>query len=222
VTVPTRFYLSSTTAAAVAPANDAWNATAGAAAARQMARARTASAMATITANGTGTVGQTSLLRQYVSESMPYAQTITGKAYGIIRCIESSSAGNNTLAFSLRVCSSDGATIRTPALLAISASDSTADPYEMGRTTATASAFYDSSENCYHTLGTVSASAGDRIVLEIGFRAGSTTTTRTGGVVCGDDSATDLPFTSINTNTDNPWIEFSADLFVQPGAGYFS
>jgi hypothetical protein len=178
--------------------------------------------MATITANGTGTVGQTSLLRQYVSESLPYAQTITGKAFGVIRCIESSSAGSNTLAFSLRVCSSDGGTIRTPALLAISASDNASvAPYEMG-TSLTSSAFWDSSENFYHTLGTVAASAGDRIVLEIGFRAGFTTTTRTGGVSCGDDSATDLNWQNLETAANNPWIEFTADLFCRPGQGYFS
>lgn len=196
--------------------------TSGASSALAMVRMKIASAMATITSNGNGTVGHTSLLRQYVSEPIPYAQTITGNIHGIIRCIESSAAGNNTLAFSIRACSGDGATIRTPALMAITASDSTGDPYEMGRTTATASAFYDSAENCYHTLTNCTISAGDRLVIEIGFRAGSTTTTRTGGVVCGDDSATDLPFTSINTNTDNPWIEFTADLFCGPGAGYFS
>ena len=219
--MPTRFYFSSTTAAAVAPANDSWNATAGAAAAREMNRKKTASAMATISANGTGTIGQTSLLRQYVSEPLPHAMTITGMMHGIIRTIESAANGNNTLAFSLRACSGDGATIRTPALLAISASDSTVDPYEMGRTTATATAFYDVNENTYHTLTSCAISAGDRLVFELGFRAGSTTTTRTGGIVCGDDSATDLPFTSINTNTDNPWIEFTADLFVKPGEAFF-
>lgn len=220
--MPTKFYFSSTTAAAVAPANDAWNATAGAAAAREMNRKKTGSAMATITANGTGTVGQTSLLRQYVSEPLPYAMTITGKVHGIIRTIESSAAGNNTLAFSIRACSGDGGTIRTPALLAIVASDSTADPYEMGRTTATATCFSDVNENIFLALTDCAISAGDRLVVEIGFRAGSTTTTRTGGVVCGDDSATDLPFSFINTNTDNPWIQFTADLFVKPGEMYFS
>lgn len=220
--MPTKLYFPSSGAAAVAPANDSWNTTGGAAAALTMVRKKIASAMATITANGTGTVGQTSLLRQYVSEPLPYAMTITGKVHGIIRTIESSAAGNNTLAFSIRACSNDGATIRTPALLAIVASDSTADPYEMGRTTATATAFYDSAENCYHTLTACTISALDRLVVEIGFRAGSTTTTRTGGIVCGDDSATDLPFTSINTNTDNPWIQFTSDLFVKPGEGYFS
>lgn len=181
--------------------------------------------MATITgldSAGSPAVGDLCLLRQFVSEPLPYAMTITGKVMGIIRCIESAVAANNTLAFSIRACSNDGATIRTPALLAITASDSTADPYEMGRTTATASAFYDSAENCYHTLTACTISAGDRIIVEIGWRQGSTSPTRTAGIVCGDDSANDLPFQSINTVADNPWIQFTADLFVQPGQGYFS
>ncbi len=219
--MPTRFYLPSAGAAAVTVANDSWTTTTGSSSALAMVRKPIASAMGTISSNGAGAVGNTMLLRQWVSESMPYAQTISGKFKGVIRCIESSSSGNNTLAFSLRVCSSDGGTIRSGGI-AISASDSTADPYEMGRTTATASVFYDSSENCFHTISSITASAGDRIVLELGWREGSTTTTRTGGIVNGDDSATDLPFMSINTNTDNPWIEFDADLFCKPGQGYFS
>lgn len=187
-----------------------------------MVRTRIASAMGTITSNGAGAVGNTMLLQQWVSESLPYAQTISGKAFGVIRCIESSSSGNNTLAFSLRVCSSDGGTIRSPVLLAISASDSTADPYEMARTTAASSQFFDVNENCFHTLGSVAASAGDRIVLEVGWREGSTTTTRTGGIVRGDDSATDLNLGNLETAANNPWIEFTADLFCKPGQGYFS
>ena len=217
----TRFYFPSTGAAAVTPAIDAWSSSAGAASSLTMVRTRIASAMATITSNHNGVIGNTTLLRQYVGEPLPYAMTITGKAYGVIRCIESAANGNNILAFSIRACSNDGATIRTPALLAITSSDNAVDPYEMGRTTATASVFYDSSENCFHTLTSCTISALDRLVVEIGYRNGSTTTTRNGGVVCGDNSATDLPFESINTNADNPWIEFTADLFVKPGEAFF-
>lgn len=220
--MPTRFYFPSTGAAAVTPANDSWSSTAGASSALACVRTKIGSAMTTITNNNDGTAGHTILLRQYVSENLPYAMTISGNVCGVIRCIESSASGNHTLAFSIRACSSDGTTIRSPALLAITASDSAADPYEMGRSTATASVFYDVNENCYHTLTACTIQATDRLVIEIGFRNGSTVTTRTGGVVCGDDSANDLPFMSINTNTDNPWIEFTADLFCRPGEGYFS
>jgi len=219
----TRFYFPSTGAAAATPANDAWNLTSGASSALAMVTKRIASAQATITANGNGTIGHTSLLRQYVSDRLPYAMTITGKVRGMIRTIESSSSGNNTLAVSIRACSSDGSTIRTPALLAISASDSTdATMWEMPITTAASRAFADVNENRFLSLTACNVSLGDRLVVEIGFRAGSTTTTRTGGVVCGDDATPDLNEVHGVTTANNPWIEFTADLFVQPGAGYFS
>lgn len=212
----------STGAAAVAPANDAWTQTAGAAAALAMVRTRIASAAATITVGNTGVAGNTCLLRQYVSESIPYAQTITGKFYGVMRCIESSAANSDTLAVSVRACSSDGGTIRTPALLAISASDaSTVAPYEMAASL-TSSTFWDVNENNYLALTSCTISANDRIVVEIGYRNGATVTSRTGGVSCHDDSATDLNWGNLETAANNPWIEFTADLFCRPGQGYFS
>jgi hypothetical protein len=220
--VSTRFYFPSTGAAAVTPANDSWNRTAGASSALTMVRIPIASSMTTITNTNDGTSGHYILLRQFVSDPIPYAQTISGIAFGVIRCIESASTGNHNLAFSIRACSQDGGTIRTPALMAITSAVVASAPYEMGTGTATSSLFYDSSEGFYHTLTDCTIQATDRLVIEIGFRNGTTTTTRTGGVVCGDDSANDLGFYSINTSTDNPWIEFQSDLFAIKNLEYYS
>jgi len=214
-------YFGSLTTAAVAPANDSWSMTAGAGAAMELLRKADGSTAATVTSNNTGTVGNTILLRQYVSEPLPYAMTITGKVFGVARCIESNASASHTLAVSIRACSNDGSTIRTPSLLVIRASDNgSVAPYEMGSSLST-TLFYDSGENSYLSLTNCDVQEGDRIVVEVGYRNGSTTTTRTGGVNFGAPTTTDLAYQTTLANIYNPWIEFTADLFVKPGAAYF-
>jgi hypothetical protein len=62
------------------------------------------------------------------------------------------------------------------------------------------------------SLSTVNALAGDRIVIEIGYRAtNNVTTSRTGRVYIGGTSGTDL--TDGDTDTSHPgWVEFSDTL----------
>jgi hypothetical protein len=56
------------------------------------------------------------------------------------------------------------------------------------------------------------------LVVEVGFRETDSGTNffRFGALVFGDDSATDLPEDQTTTTADNPWIEFSGDLFAVP------
>jgi hypothetical protein len=201
----TRFYLPSTGAAAVAPANDSWNMTSGAAAARAAVRTKIASAMETITSDNDGTVNHTILLRQYVSEPLG-AQTISGNIKGQIRAKTSAGSDTHNLSISIRACSNDGATIRSPALLAIKSETTT-----MSKTALTNRKFEDGSTTPI-ALTSLTISEGDRLVIEIGYKNGQTITTRNGGVSCGDDSASDLAQDETTTTADNPWIEFDSTL----------
>ncbi|MDO8495533.1 MAG: hypothetical protein Q7S32_03355 [bacterium] len=67
------------------------------------------------------------------------------------------------------------------------------------------------------TLSTVSASASDRIVVEIGYRAQNTATaTLSGTIDYGNTGSTDLTNGSTNVTTEPGWIEFvtATDLFA--------
>ncbi len=208
----TRIYFPSTGAAEVAPANATWDKVTGAASALKAVRTRISSAMATVTNVKDATTLHTTLIRQYVTEPMA-AQTITGTVSGFIRCIESNAAFSAGVSLSVRACSQDGATIRSPVMLAISNSDlisGSPGAQEMA-TSLSSRSFMDVSENTAISLTSCTLSDGDRLVIEIGFQSADTSTTRTGGISCGDDSATDIS-ASGSATANNPWVEFSQTL----------
>lgn len=209
----TRFYLPSTGAAEVTPANDSWDKTTGAGAARKAVTARISSAMATVTNTKDSTTLHCSLIRQYVTGPLA-AQTISGTVKGQMRCIESNGNFAACVAVSIRACSEDGGTIRSPALLAISNSDlyTSGTVHEMA-TSLTNRSLEDSAENKSLSLTSCTLSEGDRLVIELGFRSSDTSTIRTGGISFGDDHATtDLPEDQVATAANNPWIEFSQTI----------
>ena len=206
----TRFYLPSTGAAAVTVANDSWTKTTGAGTALAAVTAKISSAMGTITNTANGTAVTPTLIRQYVTRSFG-AQTLTGTVSGVMRCIESNVNFSATLAFSVRACSSDGGTIRTGGLSIRYSDLYTTVPPEMA-TSLTNRQLMDSAEATSHTLSSITMSEGDRLVFEFGFTSNDTSTSRTGGISFGDNSATDCVFDQTGTAANNPWIEFSANL----------
>jgi hypothetical protein len=165
--------------------------------------------MTTITNTKDGTTLHSTLLRQWVTEPLA-AATLTGTVSGFIRCIESNSNFSACVSLSIRACSFDGGTIRTGGL-AISNSDLYTGAQEMPTTTAASRSFMDVNEATALTLSSISLQDGDRLVIEVGFVASDTSTVRTGGIVCGDNSATDIS-TSGSTTANNPWVEFSQTL----------
>ena len=67
-------------------------------------------------------------------------------------------------------------------------------------------------------LTTVSALAGDRIVVEVGYQAQNTSgTSFTGTLHYGNTGATDLTSGSTNVTTEPGWIEFSMDNLLRIG-----
>jgi hypothetical protein len=160
-------------------------------------------------------------MRQYVVGPLA-AQTISGTLTGIIRGLESNAAHNGTVAICVRQVSSTGTHIAD--LLAVAASDNTAAaPPEFGTTAATRR-LQDVAEATTLTLTSRTFSDQDYLVIEIGFRKASTSTSTTVTLRFGDSAATDFAHTDGLTTDLNPWVEFSgtiAPYVPPPGASLF-
>lgn len=200
----TKFYLPSTGAAPVSPAfNTSWDENASADR-LTCVTTKIASAMTSKTvAKGTGATR--ALVRQYVSDPIA-AQTLAGSAVlkGQVRCLESAVNDNLDLVPScIRVVSNDGNTYRSPDVIALGDN-------------ALANEFATSLTNRKILDGdlstAVTASQGDRIVIEIGEKNSATGTSVSGSFSFGDDSATDLPEDTTTTAANNPWVELQNDI----------
>jgi hypothetical protein len=204
--VVTRFYLPSSGAADVTPSFDAgWFNTASADALKCVT-ARISSAMSNKNVSETNsTANQDWAMRMYVSDPIG-AQTITGTVKGQIRALESGSAGDQRAQMLVKVVSNDGGTSRGTLL----AFDTSALSNEFA-TSATNRKFPKGSSGS--ALSSVAAQNNDRIVIELGFRKGDTSSTNFAAtLVFGDNSASDLPEDETTTTANNPWVEFSMTL----------
>jgi hypothetical protein len=198
----TRFYLPSTGAAAVNPAFGGWDES-GSADRVRCVTSKSATAMVDKTvAKGTGATR--ALVRQYVSDPIA-AQTITsGTVKGQVRALESAANDNLDLVpLLIRVCSNDGSTFRSPAIIALG---DYAAALEFA-TTLTNRRIADGD-----STSEVVAQDGDRIVIEIGIKNSASGSSVSGTLNFGDDSATDLAEDTSTTTANNPWIELSTDI----------
>jgi hypothetical protein len=164
--------------------------------------------------------------RVYVSDPLASSGTLSGNVKGIIRCQESATAANMRAQLLIKVVSRDGTTVRGTAL-----AHQTAAGTEFGTTLANRKFPLDWAASPGTALTNVAYSAGDRIVLEIGYRNDTTsTTTYTATMSFGDNVGTDLAEDQTSTAANCPWIEFDANLtfenvpylagaYVQSGAG---
>ena len=191
----TRFYLPSTGAAAVSPAYGSWADDPNSRLA--LVRTKISSAMTDQSASaGAGTCGA----RQYVSEPLA-AQTISGTVKCYIRCRELDAGDNCTSRLLIRVCNNAG-TAYTGTLLSLAHYGTSAEFNTSLRNIAFANG---------DTLSSLAINEGDRLVVELGNNnEGANETTR---LNFGDNSGTDLGENETETTANNPWIEFSADLF---------
>ena len=211
----TRFYLNNVTygtSAAVNPSFMGWTSTASAV--RLKAETiKHAGVAVTKTLNVlSGASEEFICFYQYVSNPLD-AQTISGTLKGQLRCLESNVSANATVAVGVQVCSQDGTSI-TGTVLAISASDDTsATPPEIS-TSATNRSFNDVSESASITLSSLAINAGDRLIIEIGFRELDTTTSRSvTGYFGGATASGDLPEDNTTTTANLwPWVEFSGTI----------
>lgn len=209
----TRFYLPSSGAAPASPAVDAfWDLTDPGFNRFKAVTTRINSSMFahTIQEDTPTDVDQDWVFAQWVSEPLA-AQTISAQTVEIqMRGRENASGNNMFLAWSIRVCSGDGSTIRGTLVagnrdateLAVSASTLT-----NRRDTATSSS--------------LAVEAGDRIVIEIGTGGNPDAGATHGSTISyGDDSSTDLPENDTETAANNPWVEFPNTISFQAAAPF--
>jgi len=142
------------------------------------------------------------LVRQYITGRLA-AQTISGTVKGQIRAKESNAAADFCRTIIIYVVSADGKTIRGTL-------------YQLLPSALTAE-FVAALTNRYYppsaSVTTLAIQNGDRIVIEIGFRAfNAVATAYTGTLEFGDANANDLPEDETDTNQYCPWIEFSQNL----------
>lgn len=210
----TRFYLPSTGAAAISPAFDAsWEYTDDADVVRRAAvKTRISSSMASVVVTRSADTSPADVLvRQYVYGPIG-AQTITGTAKGQIRGDESTTSYDARTQAVLRVVSSDGSTVRG----VLYAGDDGALASEFSTTLTNRKIV----PRAPVTLTDVAAQDGDYLVIEVGYRThGGGSTSRSGTLSFGDNSATDLAENETTTTANNPWVEFSFNIADAGGGG---
>lgn len=169
--------------------------------------------------SGVGDAGQDQqLLRQYISAALG-AQTLTGTVKGVVRMASNTAnVGVAAPAISISKCSADGSTV-TEIVAPTQASDATTSaPPATSGTTLTNRRFETPPGNTFNIpLGSTSISAGERLIVEVGYKDNTTNTGRFGTMSLGDDSSSDLPEDESTTTADNPWVEFSMDLSFSGG-----
>lgn len=204
----TRFYFNSVDGDnAVSPAFDSnWEQT-GEAVRRKLYLKNTLAAKTSLT-DKTVTVPITTtqdiLACQFVSDPIP-PQRIIGLFSIVIRCIESAATANAYLAYSLRVCSQDGGTIRGT----ITSSFTTGNEFP---TTVNTRIFGNGTSTVAITA--LTTLPGDRLVLEIGVHAEGPTAATTATERFGTSAASDFNLATGQSTDLNPWAELSQDLFA--------
>ena len=220
----TRFYLEAdatllTPHAGVNPSithayDGAWGVTGGAA--RRWATVSPATLGTTIAA--TSGIAETSssavnvLARQFISAGME-SQLIDGTVKGQIRVHESNADADMKAQVVIRVCSNDGTSI----LATLLAADASALSSEFAITTGTNRQFPLAAISPA-TLTSYTCAVGDRLLIEIGYRAHNTTATSRNAIFrFGSSAGADLAEDETSTTDNNPWIEFSDTItFDEP------
>jgi hypothetical protein len=205
----TRLYLPSSGAAAVTPST--WNFPTQASTTYTYAAVKTKISSAFATRSGaTGTTSPTyrGLLRYVIGPLS--AVEISGTVNLCMRVYEGNSGANATLGIAVKIIQPDGSD--RSVLLAYVASDLVNDTtYEMTTSTATSMRAYSVLEARPITLTAQTPTAGDYLVIEIGWRS-QTTISRTIYERVGDNSSSDLTDGQGETNDYCPWVDFSQTL----------
>lgn len=145
------------------------------------------------------------------------AQTISGTVKGQFRAYENAGTMDCMMQGCIRVLSRDGLTVRGTLIgmkstSAISGSAG-ADGYELNAGAFTNRKFPSGWSGSGDTVTSVTAQAGDMLVVEIGFRSFTSVTGGTAYIRRNFGGTTDLPEDETTTTSGyNNWIEFSANI----------
>lgn len=205
--MPSRLYLPSSGAPSVSPAFEVgWIATnADRVRARRL---KTGTAIATKAVPEVSLTAADVLVRQYVGPPLA-VQTIAGTVKGMVRCMESATAADFRSQWSVRVVSGDGLLVRGSLL----ARTTSALASEWG-TALAARKFPVGFTGAGATMTPITCQLGDRIVIEVGYRAHNVVnTSRTGTVEFGDPTSVgDLTETEAAQSALCSWVEFDQTL----------
>lgn len=205
----TRLYFG-TNAPSVSPAFDAsWDSTGSAVrrvleTTKEAASAFESLAVATALNSPAGAVDV--LVAQYVGPQLTGSGTVAAAIKGQVRALESSANGDLRAQCVIRLVSADGLTVRGTLV----ASDAGALASEFSSANLTNRKFPKTSPA---TPTSVAWVAGDRLVVEVGYRKHeSATTSRTGTLDLGNPSGVDLAENETTTTQNVPWVEFGDTL----------
>lgn len=149
---------------------------------------------------------------QGISDQLAEDCIISGTVKGIFLCSESNANANFRSQMLIKVVSENLATVRGYLLF----HDASALSNEWQLTTLTNRKFPLNWSGSGTTLNNVQAFAGDRIVIELGYRAhNAVTTSYTGTIRIGDNAASDLAEDETSTTENAPWVEFSQTLLFR-------
>jgi hypothetical protein len=212
---PTRIYLPSSGSPAVTPSD--WEF------ANQDANANTFAGVRTkINSAFANQVGSTGTTRPILKAMLRYvagpltAQEISGNINAVIRAMEDNTGANATLGIAVKIIAANG--VDRAILLAAAASDSNASPQEFA-TSLNSRRAWTAAEARPIPLTPGNATAGDYLVIELGFRS-YTTTARTITLRCGDNNANNLPDADADANEFCPWVQFSGNIGFQGGNSF--
>lgn len=214
--MPTRFYFDSVTTPAISPSFDAnWEQT-GQAVRRRLQYKQTLSAVSALTDFSVTipiTTTQDILVAQFISEPLGYNIRMDARNWSMVvgKCAENATTNNAHLAFSLRILSQDGGTVRGT----LRSSFTTISEFPLVASAATriiAAA----------AITPVTTQAGDRICLEVGVRANAPTAAGTGQMRFGTSATSDFALTTALTTDLNSWSEFEQNLFNVDNENYKS
>lgn len=159
---------------------------------------------------GDTTSGQRYVLaKQFISP--PLAEQYVGWGYlrGQMKALENNAGLNAYLAWGVKIIDKDGNV--TQYLKEVSASAAAATPPEF-TTSLTNRKMMDAIEDSIYKIPEFFVRAGDRIVVEIGYRKSSTTSTYYCNFQYGDASDTDLPIDTSTTSNYCSWLEFTQQI----------
>lgn len=210
--MPTRFYLTSTPSQ-INPAFDAsWEDASGVTVLqrRVLSTVRLKSAFVSVgVAEATATSPYDVACAMFISDALQ-AQTISGNVKGIVRALESNADADMRVQLSIRVLANTGLTYRG-VLLAHDASAVTAEFDAATLTNRKIPLAWASSPGT--AIASLAVEDGDRIVVELGYRAHNAIAgSRTGTVQIGDSGALDCAENETDQLAYNPWLEFDATI----------
>jgi len=222
----TRFYLPSSGSPAVTPSSwsdtddgggNGWDKTTSVVGPFKMVTTPIGSALTdkTTTAIGDSAVNFIAAMR-FVSAPLD-AQTIDGTLSGVIRCMENNSGLNGHIAIAVKVIKPDGTD--RGVLLACSAPNvNNAVPSEIITATADTRRCMTIAESATLTLTSTAVTAGDYLVVELGYRENvNVSSSRSATIRYGDAGASDFAHSDSLTTDLNPWVEFSDTITFQVG-----